>query len=260
MKKTVLIIGLLLATFSWGKDHTFSKEEIELEREKLQLQRELIDLERQKLELERLKLEMNQAASPTIIAPVRRRTYTKDLYVGIDYLVPSKGERKRTLNGTEDKDISTSHGYGIKLGFGSFDENRVELTYSRVTLALEDEETDWDVAMVSLDYLFVYHEAFAKDLSPLIKVGLVSASSGEMGSTLRAMGYSVSGEQKITGFGVRLGVGICYLLDEKMELALGIDSAGIFWDDTTLTHSGGSDKLELDDSIGMGYLNFAYRF
>ena len=77
----------------------------------------------------------------------------------------------------------------------------------------------------------------------------------------QARGEAVSGPvDKIDGMGIRLGFGVSYLLDQRMELSLGYDSTSITWNDTTLTYPGGSDKLELHDSIGVIYLTLDYRF
>lgn len=263
MKKTLFITLILLSSAAWSQDHPLSKEEIELERERIKLQREQLELERQKLEIERLKIErQNQpVTAPTAETPIKpKTTYTKELYLGVDYLLPSYGKRTTTLNGTENEYEAESRGYGVKFGFGTFDENRVEIAYSKVTLTLEEEETEWDVTMFSLDYLFVYHEAFGEKLSPFIKVGLTSASSDSLSETLDAMGYTTNSSQQISGLGLRLGIGLFYLLDERMELSFGIDSNGITWNDTTLQHAGGTDKLELHDSISTTYLTFNYRF
>lgn len=261
-----LLLLLFLTTISYAEDRPLSQKEIELERQRLQLERDRFELEKEKFELEKQKSLYRQSTATqapysdtyTPIAPKTR--YTKDLYLGGAYLIRSNSRRTTTLNGTEDESEGAAYGYGIKLGFGTFDENRVEIAYSRLTLTLDEEDTEWDVAMLSLDYLFVYHEAFGKHLSPLIKVGLAAAQSNSLNETLRAMGYDVSGDEKIEGMGLKLGVGIVYLLDERMEFSFGIDSAGISWNDTTLSHSGGTDQLELYDSIGLTYLSLNYRF
>jgi hypothetical protein len=259
MKHRTLITLTLLTTFAAAQDRPLTKEEIELERERLELQREQIELERRKLEVERMKI-LNQQSIPTTAYKQPKKVYTKDLYVGFDYLFPTHSSRTTTLNGVDTEQSAESQGYGLKFGFGTFDENRVEIAYSKIKLTLEEEEKEWDVAMLSLDYLFVYHEAFGRHLSPLIKIGLTSASSDSLGDTLEAMGYTPDENKKISGLGLRLGLGFFYLLDERMEMAFGFDSTDIAWADATLKHTGGTDKLELRDVIGTTYLTLSYRF
>ena len=257
MKKNLLI--LLLITASLWAQAPLTKEEIELERQRIQLEREKFLLEKEKFEMQQRMSLSRQNGAVNGSAPAKT-PYTKDLYVGVDYRLPSSSQRTTTLNDTEEKTLGESWGYGIKLGFGAFDEHRVELTYTRVTLTLEEEDTQWDISMFSMDYLFVFHEAFGKHLSPQVKAGLAGARSNSLNKTLRAMGYDVRGDEKIEGLGLRFGMGIFYLVDESMEFSVGVDSTAISWNDTTLSYSGGSDDLELSDSIGSAYITLNYRF
>ena len=258
---------MIMTSSAWTGETPVSQKEIELERQRLQLERERFELEKERFQLEKQKRQLAQSPrekrEPVPVSPQPvplKEHYTYDLYLGLDYMSAYSSERRTTVNGIEEENEASSRGYGFQLGFGTFDEDRVELAFSRLLLNLDGEKTEWDVSMLSLDYLFVYHEAFGPHLSPLLKVGLAAARSDNLNETLRAMGYGVNGDDKIEGMGIRLGFGVSYLLDQRMELSLGYDSTSITWNDTTLTYPGGSDKLELHDSIGVIYLTLDYRF
>ncbi len=251
-----LLLGTLPAAGS-----PLTKEEIELEKERLRLERERLQLERERLEFERLKA-MRQTTPPAHRQPTatKKSRHTRELYLGCNYHPSGTVTRTRSLNGTDTEYDGTIRGYGVTFGFGTFDENRFEITYNNLLMTLDREGTEWDVSIFSLDYLFVYDEAFGEHLSPFIKLGLATARSANLDDTLKSMGYTVGGDGTVGGAGLRLGIGLFYLLDERLELSLGVDNTGISWSDTTLEHSGGTDKLELYDSIDTTYLGLSYRF
>lgn len=250
-------------TASAADSAALTSEQIELEKQRLQIQRELIQLEREKLEVERLKLQHSETAVCPPQQPIKaakKSSYTKDLYVGLDYIFFGRVIRTVTQDNTDSETRGTQNGYGIKLGFGTMDENRVEITYSKQHVVFDETYPDWDTTMLSLDYLFLFSEAFGKHLSPAVKIGLATARGENITNTVRALGYNVKGQDEISGSALRVGMGLFYTVDDTMELAVGLDTSGITWAELSLTGGGSTDILEFKDTASVTYMTLNYHF
>lgn len=266
MKTLFVALALILIGINtaYAQTEKMTPEEMELERQRIQLQREEIELEKQKLELEKMRLNTSQnGVAPTPQRPpVKKETFSKDLYLGFDYVFTGIGTRTVTINDSDIPDEKfTVTGAGVKFGFGRPDENRVELFYYQDHISFEESQNDWDVTLYGIDYLFVWYEYFDKHISPYLKIGLVSAKSDDYVATLEEMGYTVdSGSSTISGGWLRMGMGVFFLIDEQFEATIGLDSSGIDWQKMTLSNATESHKVEIHDSIGTYFLNINYFF
>lgn len=268
MKKIILITSFLLTTFALADDRPLSDEAIKLERQKLQLQREWLELEKKKYELEKQKyLDEQEGYLVEYDDEPDEKTssespFARNMYVGLDYTFVGSGQRSLSVNGIEGSgDGIAVSGSGIKLGFGKADENRIELFCHQERFTFDDAENDWNVILYGIDYLFVYYEAFDKKLSPYLKIGVTMAESDTYLKTVKELGYTAYSETStIGGAGLKLGFGFYYLINDRIEISLGVDHVTINWHELRLASGSTTHKVKISDTINTNFVNFDYFF
>jgi hypothetical protein len=263
--KKILIMLLLFTGILPAEENAPSKDEIELEYKRIELEWQRIELEKQKLEFQKQKFQ-NELDEYIIVEeetpPPDTASFTKNMYLGFDLALAGKGRRTLSINSAEEtsEGIQTD-GYGIKLGFGTPDKNRVEIFSHRYRYRFDSSPDDWDVDIYGIDYVFVFYDSLDEALSPYLQIGYTIAESYSYTHTLNALGYTVEPKNSTTsGTGFKFGFGLLYLISERAEATFGMEYINIIWNDIILLSDTASDRVEFADKLNTYRVSIHYYF
>lgn len=185
-----------------------------------------------------------------------------NMYVGLE-VANTKVDRTFEVNGggysyESSRDDKTTSG-AIKIGFGKFEDNRLEVSlqrYSSDLTAGDSSQTLFnssDTTDVAVDYIITM-PSVSSVIMPFVKLG-VSASRAELGFTAVSQGSSEK-RDTIYALGGTVGAGLTFQITNFIDVLAGFDYTYRKWQDI----SNGPLTLETNDKVQKIYAGLNLRF
>jgi len=206
-----LITTLIFSVSGWAQDNNTSN--MELEKMRLENERMKLELEREKLHKETSPTQAN-APLPENAKPEAPKPPTS-FYFGFQSFNGSGSLTRESdyYNTSIDYDIDNA-GQGLLLGFGAPKGFRFEIASTSRTISF-DQGGKQDVSQIDLNLLYAFGTYKPDHLNffPFLKLGYGFPTYDYSNS-------AYAGDDKVSGFAARYGLGCGFLLADHFELTL----------------------------------------